>query len=42
MWKDSKRAKKKQKTKGQLRGKAAIGAATATKKGAVKEEKGEI
>ena len=48
MWKDSKQAKKRQKTEGQLGGKAAAGAATAagaaaaTGEEAVKEEKGEI
>ena len=46
MWKDSERAKKRQKTKGQLGGKAAVGAATgaaaATGEEAIKDKKGEI
>ena len=46
MWKDSKRAKKRQKTGGQLEGKTATGATTgavaAIKKKAIKDKKGEI
>ena len=46
MWKDSERAKKRQKTEGQLGGKAAvevaIGAAAATGEEAIKDKKGEI
>ena len=50
MWKDSKRAKKRQKTEGQLGGKvtakaaigAAIKAAVATGEEAIKNKKGEI
>ena len=44
MWKDGERAKKRQKTEGQLGGKTAAGAAAAAATGeeAVKEEEGEI
>ena len=46
MWKDGERAKKRQKTGGQLGGKAAAraatGAAAATGEEAIKDEKGEI
>ena len=46
MWKDSKQVKKRQKTKGQLGGKAAakvaIGVAVVIKKEAIKNKKGEI
>ena len=46
MWKDGKRAKKRQKTKGQLRGKAAVeaavGAAAAIGEEAIKDKEGEI
>ena len=44
MWKDSERAKKRQKTEGQLGGKITAGAvaAVATEEEAVKEKKGEI
>ena len=44
MWKDSKRAKKRQKTEGQLGGKTTVGApaAAAIEEEAVKEEEGEI
>ena len=45
MWKDSERAKKRQKTAkagGQLGGKAAVGAAAAVGEEAIKDEEGEI
>ena len=42
MWKDGERAKKRQKTGGQLGGKVATGAAAATAEKAVKEEEEEI
>ena len=42
MWKDGKRVKKRQKTGGQLRGKAAAGTAAAIKEEAIKDKKGEI
>ena len=42
MWKDGERAKKRQKTGGQSRGKAAAGAAAAIGEEAIKDKEGEI